>query len=89
MTIQYEISDSEIERIKRFVPATVKRRKLVLDSIVTEIEKNHHFKELDEKNDLTRIVPIVQAMYPENDLRKIKEWSRIAIQLWNQRKKQE
>jgi hypothetical protein len=82
-----ELSEEEIERIKAFTPATVKRRKLILEFIVEEL--NHrNFRSLDEanKDDLQKVMKIVSDMYPESAERKIREYSEVAIRLWKRTK---
>jgi hypothetical protein len=73
--------------MKRYTPFMVKKRKLILDSIVQKLT-SLHFKNLDETNsdDLQKIIRIVSDMYPESNSRKIKEYSEIAIRLWKKTK---
>jgi len=78
-----EFTQEEIERIKSFIPTTVKRRKVILDSIVAELNRRH-FKTLDETDSgqLSEVERIVSDMYPEANERKVSEYSRVAIRLW-------
>jgi len=82
-----EFSDEEIERVKSFTPMTVKRRKLILNSIVEELI-HRNFKSLDETNrdDLQKVMTIVSEMFPESAERKVHEYSEVAIRLWKKTK---
>ena len=84
MSINFELSQEEIEKIKAQVPYTVKRRRIILDSIVQELNRRN-FKSLDDssKDDLSRVMKIVSDMFPESNSRKVLEYSEIAIRLWN------
>lgn len=77
-------TDEELERIKQYVPTTVRKRKLVLDSIVRELSRRG-FRSLDESNedDLAKVISIAGGMFPENSEKKIVEYSKVAIRLWN------
>lgn len=44
-----EYTGEELERIKQYVPMTVKKRELVLDSIVQELNRRG-FRSLDESD---------------------------------------
>ncbi len=81
------LTQEEVERIKAFTPATVKRRKLILEFIVEEL-KHRNFRSLDEANrdDLQKVMKIVSDMYPESAERKIREYSEVAIRLWKKTK---
>jgi hypothetical protein len=78
-----QLTEEEVERIKAFTPLTVKRRKLILNSIVEELNRRS-FKRLDETDgeDLRKVMKIVSDMYPESAQRKVQEYSEVAIRLW-------
>jgi len=78
-----EYTKEELERIKQYVPMTVKKRELVLDSIVQELNRRG-FRSLDESDneDLAKVVRVVGEMFPENSEKKVTEYSKVAIRLW-------
>lgn len=82
-----EYTEEELERIKRYAPMTVKKRELVLDSIVQELNRRG-FRSLDEsdKEDLAKVVRMVGEMLPENSEKKVVEYSKVAIRLWKKTK---
>jgi hypothetical protein len=83
-----ELTEEELERIRRYEPIPVKKRRLALDSLIQEL-KRRGFKSLDESNpeDVAKIVKIARDMFPENSEKKIEEYSRVAIRLWNRAKR--
>jgi hypothetical protein len=78
-----DFTQEELERIKQFVPTTVKKRKLALDSLGQELRRRG-FKSLDESSDedLAKVVQIASDMFPQNTPGKIREYAITAIRLW-------
>jgi hypothetical protein len=78
-----DITEEELERIKQYVPTTVRKRRLILDTLVQELNRRG-FRSLDEsdKGDLAKVVRIAGEMFPENSEKKVVEYSKVAIRLW-------
>jgi len=83
----YEGTIAELE--VSFVPATVKRRSIILHSIVEELERRN-FKSLSEttKEDLRKVMQIISDMHPETSIRLVREYARASIRLWNRERSQ-
>lgn len=84
-----ELTDKEAADLARFIPATVKRRKLLLEGIVEELRKRG-FRRLDEndREDIEKVRAIVCRLHPESAVRTTREYARTAIFLWNKEPKQ-
>ena len=77
----------EREKLAKFTPITVRKRKGALASIIQEIEKRH-FKNLDEKDkdDLKKIQSIVFELNPELTERTQREYAKACIGIWKIKK---
>jgi hypothetical protein len=82
-----DLTDEEIERLRRYMPPTVKKRKLLIDSIVAELNRRN-FKQLDEtnKDDLAKVMQLISDLHPESNERTIKDYSRVSIRLWRKQR---
>lgn len=84
--VNYEGNISELE--VTFIPATSKRRSVIIQSIVEEMKKQS-FKSLNEynKQDLKQVSRLIFEMYPTTTERLTREYSRVCIRLWNRERK--
>ena len=78
-----------MDRLVRYIPWTVKKRQLVLNSLVKELDKRGFpHKKLDESytsKDFEKVVQIVSEMCPANNSKTVHEYSWTVIRLWNQK----
>lgn len=84
MSARLEFTEEELERIKNFTPTTVKKRKLVIGRLVAELRRRR-LGALDQTNkqDLAKVVKIAIGLFPENSVRKCREYAVVAIQIHN------
>ena len=77
----------EQDKIARFVPMTVRKRRAILQSIIHEIEKKR-YKSLDENNpeDLNKVTILVEDLLPETSRRTVRDYSVSSIKIWNRKK---
>lgn len=88
MSFDLKFTEEEAEKLKNQIPYTVKVRRMRLDSIVQELNRRN-FKTLDEtdKEDFSRVESIISDLFPDTSSRKIIEYARVSIRLWNKEKK--
>lgn len=76
--------EKETAGLVNFVPATVRRRKVLLEGIVTEL-KTRGFRKLDASSpeDLDKVVDIIAQLHPESAPRTVRNYAVTAIWLFN------
>ena len=79
----------ELEKLRYQIPYTTRRRKLVLEEISKELDCRN-FKSLNEesKEDLEHVIRIVSDMFPESNVRAVKDYAKVSIRLWKMRNSQ-
>lgn len=80
--MKINISDTDIEKAMRYAPITVKRRLLIVDSIVAELN-NNNFRALDETNayDVECVMEIISRMYPTVTRQKMRDYAQTSIRV--------
>jgi hypothetical protein len=72
----------------KFLSTAARKRKYLIDDVVEEL--NHRrFGSLEESNpsDLKKVMAIVQDMHPESNFYKVREYSVVAIRIWNKKRR--
>jgi predicted thioredoxin/glutaredoxin len=86
--IPLSLEEYEAQKVARFLPMSVRKRKQSLDSVLSEM---HRFKKpMDErdKEDIKKIEALVFELYPELSERTVRDYAKTAIRIWNLRNQQ-